>query len=195
MPAMQGTDVVRMLLTGSFALVEERIDVLTDDEWSERALPGTSLPGFVVWHCARILDWTVRCAIQGEPEVADTARWRERFPREWCYGAGIPDALADEIAASTTRAEVREYLADVRASVLTWFNAQTDLTLDAVPPLKANQVNRDGYLERSVWSEVEDLDGLKAWQLLARPCISHVRRHAGELDVLVGLLRARTRSR
>src|SRR5436305_1392582 len=139
MRRMQGTDVLRMLLVGSFNLIEERLAEVSDEEWGERALPGTSRLGFIAWHCARILDWTVQSAIQGDPEVADSAKWRQRFRREWCYGAGINGTLADEVAASTTRADVREYLAEVRAAVLTWFGGQTDASLDMKPPLKGNQ--------------------------------------------------------
>src|SRR5436190_284722 len=68
---MNGTAVIRMLLNGSFNMIQERLDGMTDEEWRERALPGTSKLGFILWHCTRILDWTVHCAFQGVPEVED----------------------------------------------------------------------------------------------------------------------------
>jgi hypothetical protein len=188
---MTGIELVRLLLVGSFGAVQERLTAISDDEWNERAFPGTSKPGFILWHCARILDWTVNSAFQGAPEVVDSAKWRSRFPREACYGAGIPESLADEVAASTSSSEVGEYLAEVKASVMEWFDRQTDATLDGKPPLKANQAARDGYLEPQIYAEVEDLDGLTGWNLLLRPSIAHIRRHMGEYDVLVGALRAR----
>lgn len=187
---MTGTDVLRMQLTGSFNLLQGRLEQVADGEWDRRALPGTSRLGFILWHGARIIDWTVHSAFQGAPEVADRPPWRERFAREACYGAGIPDSVADALAASTTRTAVMEYLAEVREAVFEWFDRQTDATLDPAVPLRANQASRPGYLDPAVWAEVSDLDGLPGWQLLARPAISHVRVHVGEYDVLVGVLRA-----
>src|SRR5207249_825026 len=43
---MNGTTVIRMLLNGSFNMIQERLDGMTDEEWRERALPGTSKLGF-----------------------------------------------------------------------------------------------------------------------------------------------------
>jgi hypothetical protein len=79
----------------------------------------------------------------------------------------------------------------VHAAVTAWFDAQTPETLDTIPPLKSNQEARPGYMDPAVWVEVEDLDGLQAWQLLARPCISHIRVHVGEFGVLLSALRSR----
>ena len=188
---MNGTTVIRMLLNGSFNMIQERLDGMTDEEWRERALPGTSKLGFILWHCTRILDWTVHCAFQGVPEIADRPEWRARFPREACYGAGIPDALADQVVDATNRTDVALYLGEVKVAVGEWFERQNDQTLDAVPPLKANQAGRPGYLDPAVWAEVEDLNGLPTWQILVRPCGAHIRRHMGEYDVLMQALRAR----
>src|SRR5207302_10988082 len=101
---MRGTDVLKMLLGGSFNMIDERLSAVTDVEWSERAIPGTSKPGFILWHCARILDWTIHSAIQGVPEIADTPKWRARSPPQAPDGAGIPVQVADEllVAASKT---------------------------------------------------------------------------------------------
>lgn len=188
---MTGTDVLRMQLNGSFNLIQARLEGIGDEEWNQRALPGTSKLGFILWHCARIVDWTVHSALTGRPEVADSPRWRERFPRSALYGAGIPDSMADELADSTTRGDVIDYLGEVRAAATEWLGRQTDADLDDTVSLKANQASRPDYLEPAVWAEVEDLDGLPAWQFLARPSISHVRLHAGEFDVLLHALRSK----
>lgn len=191
---MTGIDLLRMLLDGSFNLVENRIGELSDAEWDGRALDGTSKLGFILWHCARIIDWTAHSAIQGLPEVAERKPWRDLFPAGSCYGAGIPAALADAVSASVPRPHALAYLSEVRAAVVPWFDGQTPETLDAVPALKAHQRRTPGYLDPQVWAEVEDLDGLKAWQLLARPCASHIRVHVGEHDVLLGVLRSKSPS-
>ncbi len=192
---MTGVDVLRVLLSGSFGMVQERLNAISDQEWNQRAFPSTSKPGFILWHCARILDWTIHSALQGIAEVADSSTWQGRFAREACYGAGIADSLADEVTASTSRTEVAAYLRDVRAAVMDWFAKQTESSLDAAPPLKTNQANRAGYLDPNIWAEVEDLDGLPGSELLLRPAGAHIRRHMGEYDVLVGAMRSRTTTR
>ncbi|HYM97413.1 MAG TPA: DinB family protein [Candidatus Sulfotelmatobacter sp.] len=187
---MTGIDVLRMQLNGSFNLVQGRLADIRDDEWSRRALPGTSKLGFILWHCARILDWSVNYALAGAPELADGSRWRARFGSDALYGAGIPDSTADRLADSTSKNDVSEYFGEVRTAVDDWFGRQTEATLDVTVPLKANQARRPEYLEPSVWAAVSDLDGLPAWQFLARPCISHIRVHVGEFDVLLGAVRS-----
>ncbi len=56
--------------------------------------------------------------------------------------------------------------------------------------MEAHQQVKARYLAPEVWAEVSDLAGLPAWQILARPCISHIRVHAGEIDILRQSLRA-----
>lgn len=181
---------VGMLLKGSFAMLDERLQDVRDDEWRSRAVPGTNKPGFILWHCARIIDWTVCSAIQGVPEAADAAPWLERFRLHAGAGFGIPLELADEVAESTSAQEVSGYLADVRAAAMSWFGAQTDESLDAVPPMRTNQERHPFYLEPPVWAEISDLDGLPAWQLVLRPAGVHIRRHMGEYDLLLGAVRS-----
>src|SRR5205823_6356277 len=124
------------------------------------------------------------------PEVADSERWRDRFPREAAYGAGISAALADHVADSTSPPVMAEYLAEVRKPVLAWFDGQDERSLDVAPALQDHQALRPGYLDPSIWAEVADLNGLPAWQLLMRPAGAHIRRHMGEYDLLVEALRA-----
>jgi hypothetical protein len=192
---MTGVDVLRMLLEGSFNLIRTQMDGLSDEEWDQRAIHGTSKLGFIMWHCARIIDWTINSAIQGIPEVADREPWSQLFPAGSFYGAGISATLADTITAHVARADAVTYLVEVRAGVVPWFESQTPASLDAVPALKSHQQRTPGYLNREVWAEVEHLDGLAAWQLLARPCISHVRIHVGECEVLLNVLRSKTATR
>ncbi|HEY1419840.1 MAG TPA: DinB family protein [Candidatus Dormibacteraeota bacterium] len=187
---MTGTDVLRLQLDASFNLIQGRLDGLTDEEWNARALPETSKPGFILWHCARTLDWAIHSALQGAPEVADRPRWRDSFPSGALYGAGISDVVADTLAGSVARGDVIEYLGEVRPSVMDWLEGQTDATLDAKVQLRANQQHRQEYLEPSVWAEVASLDGLPAWQFLTRPCISHIRVHMGEIEVLLQAIRS-----
>lgn len=192
---MTGTDVLRMMLEGSFNLVRTRMDELNDAAWDQRAMHGTSKLGFILWHSTRIIDWTVNSAIQGMPEVADQEPWSELFPAGSFYGAGITDTLADTITSRVSRRDALAYLDEVRTCVMQWFDRQTPASLDAVPALKSHQQQTPGYLDPPVWAEVEHLEGLAAWQLLARPCTSHVRIHVGEYDVLLNALRSKAAAR
>ena len=186
---------MKTLLSGSFGMLKERLDAVSDREWNERAFPGTSKPGFILWHCARILDWTANSAFQGAPEVVDSPKWRAAFPREACYGAGIPDFLADHVVGTTTSKVVAEYLGEVKASVMGWFETLTDEVLDAPVAIKDHQAKREGYLAPAIWAEVEDLDGIIGWNFLLRPSVGHIRRHMGEYDLLVGALQSRAEAR
>lgn len=186
---MRGSDVVGMLLRGSFAMVEERLRDVREGEWRARVLPHTNKPGFVLWHCARIIDWTVASAIRGVPEIADSAPWSERFPAEAGAGFGISLELADGVAETVSARDVREYLAEVKASALEWFATQDDRSLDVAPPMRANQERHPQYLEPQAWADIADLDGLPAWQLVLRPAGVHIRRHMGEYDLMVEVLR------
>lgn len=190
---MNGTDVLRLQLTGSLNLIAERLEAMSDGEWNRRALPGTNKLGFILWHCARIVDWAVHSALQGAPEVADRKPWAHVFPRHAFYGAGIEASVADSVTEHVTRAQAAAYLTEVRKAVLEWFERQSDRTLDATTPLRDRQAARTGYFEPPVWAEVASLDGLPAWQILARPAVSHVRVHIGEYDVLLQALRTAER--
>jgi DinB superfamily len=182
---MTGRDLLELQLAGSFNLLRERLDGLSEPEWTARSISGTSLPGFTFWHAARIIDWAVHCAIQGVPEIADRPEWQPLRAAEFAYGAGITSAEADQVAHSVSRQQVRDYLGAVQPKALEWLRGQRDADLDRVPEFEAHQRVKPRYLTPSVWAEVSDFVGKPAWQILARPCIAHIRVHAGEIDILV----------
>ena len=187
---MTGKDVLQMQLTGSFNILQERLATVSDREWTARDIPSVSLPGFTFWHAARIIDWGIHCAIQGVPEVADRPEWRGLLADQLAYGAGITSDEADGVAQSVRRDDLSGYLDAVKDAGLGWLGSQTDTDLDRVPDLEAHQRVKPRYLTPPVWDEVSGLAGKPAWQILARPCISHIRVHAGEIDVLLQSLRA-----
>jgi hypothetical protein len=189
---MTGKDVLEMQLTGSFNLLRDRLRTVSDQEWTAREVAGTSLIGFVFWHASRTIDWAIHCAIQGEPEVADRPQWRRLRAAELAYGAGITQAEADSAAHAISRVEVTGYLDDLKTASLGWLRERSDSDLDRVPDFEAHQRANPRYLTPPVWAEVSDLAGLSTWQILARPCISHIRVHAGETDALLQVIRART---
>lgn len=189
---MTGKDVLQMQLNGSFNLLRERLESMSDEEWTTRGIAGSNKLGFFVWHAARIIDWGVHCAIQGVPEIADRAEWTALRGTELAYGAGITTEEADQVADSVSREQVRGYLAALQPAALGWLSQQSDRDLDRVPDFKAHQQAKARYLTPPVWEEVSDFVGLPTWQILARPCISHIRVHAGEVDTLLKAIRAKT---
>jgi hypothetical protein len=186
---VKAKDILQMQLQGSFGMLRERLETITDDEWTARVIPGTSLLGFALWHAARTIDWGVHCAVQGVPEVADRPGMKSLRASEYAYGAGITDDEADRLAHSVTKDLVRGYLDALQPAVLDWFGDQSDSDLDNVPDIEAHQRGKPRYLEPAVWAEVSDLAGRPVWQILARPCISHIRVHVGQVDILRQALR------
>jgi hypothetical protein len=185
---MTGIDVLRLLLNGSFANISGRLAQLGDEDWDRRAVPGTSKVGFILWHAARILDWT-HSSLAGVPEVAHRDPWRDRFPKEALCGFGISASVADMVPHAVSRSETIAYLADVKTAFLEWFDRQTPEMLDARVSLRTPAAEQAGYLAPAVWEEISDLDGIPAWQMILRPSGGHIRAHQGEFDTLVGLLR------
>lgn len=187
---MKARDILQIQLTGSFNLLDELIESMTEDEWTARRIHGSSKPGFVVWHAARIIDWGVHCAIRGVPEVATGPGQRGLLASEMAYGAGISDEEADTVASRVSRSTVAAYLSALRPSVLAWLESQSDADLERIPEMEAHQRANPRYLNASVWAEVESLKSVPAWQILARPCISHIRIHVGEVQTLIRGIRA-----
>ena len=188
---MTGKDILQMELTGSFNVLQERLETVSDAEWGARAIPEGNMLGFTLWHSARILDWGVHCAIQGIPEVAERPEWRRLLASEAAYGAGIPAELADRVARSVSREDVKGYLGAVRLSSLAWLKGVSDDDLDRAPDLYEHQKANPRYVEPPVWAEVSSLAGLPAWHILARPCIMHIRLHLGEINLTLQAVRSR----
>ncbi|HEY4845088.1 MAG TPA: DinB family protein [Candidatus Dormibacteraeota bacterium] len=186
---MTGKDVLEMQLTGSFNLLRDRLATVSAEEWIAREIPGTSLIGFTFWHAVRIIDWGVHCAIQGVPEVADRPEWGRLGAAQLAYGAGITPDEADKVARSVSRTDIAGYLEAVREVALPWLRARSEADLDRVPDFEGHQRVKPRYLTPPVWDEVSDLAGLPTWQILARPCVSHIRVHAGEIDILLQAIR------
>lgn len=180
-----------MQLRSSCGLIAERSRAAAP-QWAERAFAGASLPGFVVWHCARIIDWGVNAVVRREPEVATTDRWRERIGYERGHGAGLTLSDADLAAAAMTPGDVTAYATDLMTVIDGWMSTVTDADLDREVDVHAACATNPRYETPAAWAEVENLDHLPAAQFLVRPCVAHIRVHMGELDTLLAVLTARS---
>lgn len=183
-------ELLRFQLNGSFNVLKEVASGASDDEWTARPFAVANLIGFTVWHAARTIDWAVNCALRDRDEVAQNAGWKDVDVPEAFFGAGATRETADRIAHSVPRRRVIEYLTAVGPEALAWLDATPDDWLNHPVNLKSERARQRGYMTEAVWREINDLDGIPRWQLLARPCISHIRVHYGELTSQLESLRA-----
>ncbi len=188
---MTDKDILEFLLGASFNLLQERIQSVSETEWSTKAIPEGNPLGFILWHATRTVDWAIHCAIQGVPEVVDRPEWKHLLASEAAYGAGVSPQEAERVAQVVHRDDVRQYLDAVRETSLAWLSSTPAADLDQVPDLLGHQEANRRYLDPPVWGEVSSLAGLPAWKIIARPGVTHVRLHSGELDLALQVVRAR----
>jgi hypothetical protein len=185
---MTGTDILRMQLRGSCDLIAETARA-SSDVWLSRAFATASLPGFTLWHCARIIDWGVQTVVRDVAEVGAAPEWRERIRYDLGHGAGLTREQADDAARTATPAAVAAYAESLRDAIDGWLDSVSDADLDRAVDVRAANRRHPLYASPEAWAEIQHLDGAPAWQVLARPCISHIRLHAGEVEALSAVLR------
>ena len=186
---MDAKGILQFQLNGSFNLLTEIAEEATDLEWRSRSFPAANLVGFTVWHGARTLDWAVNCVMRDSPEVADQSEWRDIKVAGAVFGAGVSRETADEVVERVTRTRVGAYIKAVRQETLAWLGDLRDEDLSATTDLKQRHAAKPEYMAPAVWEEVESLHGIPGWQFLARPCMSHIRVHYGELKTQLEALR------
>lgn len=187
---MDAKGLLQFQLNGSFKLLTEVAQGATDDEWRSRAFPGANLVGFTVWHGARTMDWAVNCVMRGAPELADRSEWQDVKVEGAAFGAGASREAADAVAGTVPRARVAAYLAALRDDAMAWLAAEPNDNLLAPTDLRGRHQAKPEYMAPAVWEELEDLDGIPGWQFVARPCVSHIRVHYGQVTSELEALRA-----
>jgi hypothetical protein len=185
---MTGTDVLRMQLMGSCDMVAAQARE-AEDIWLTRAFDSASLPGFVLWHCARVLDWAVHAVVRDTVEVGEAREWRERIRYDLGHGAGLTREQADDAARTVGPEDIASYAAALRESITDWIDTITDNDLDGPADVRRAAQRNPLYATAAAWEEVEGLHGVPVWQVLARPAVSHIRMHMGELELLSAMLR------
>jgi hypothetical protein len=71
----------------------------------------------------------------------------------------------------------------------TWLGEISEEVLDQVPNARAHLAAFAEYQTPGYMEEVNNLYDLPAWGLLIRPCMGHVQRHLGEVDITKDVLR------
>ncbi|MEO6892556.1 MAG: DinB family protein [Ktedonobacteraceae bacterium] len=171
-------------------------DDLTDIEWLRRAVPDTNLFGFILWHLPRTQDAIIHILIRGEASVVGAEPWMSRGGLA-TPGIGFGSTLAetDQLACSLQKTAVLEYADAVHQSILSWLSTLSADDLDLVPNLLAHAEQAGAPdLYPALRSTALDLEGRPVWGLLAGTCLSHLRAHLAELDLLKRILRGQVRS-
>ena len=188
-------ELLRLQLAGSFRLLAEVVDSTSDEEWTARPHPRANLLGFAPWHGARIIDWGINHVVRDRDELVDGPEWKGVNVAGGLFGAGIARDVADRTATDVPRSLLSDYLKALRDDTLAWFDSLPPDDLDLPVDLERGRARKPEYHAEAVWREISDLDGLPAWQFIARPCISHIRVHYGGVTEQVELVRALSAAR
>jgi hypothetical protein len=165
-------------------------DDLTEEEWLTRPGPDQNRIGYTVWHIARAQDHFFHSWIRGMDEIVHSDRWAKwRALRRLGIGVGITLAESDEIASSVQLVDVLTYADEVHQALIAWLAKIDEKELDRVPYAQEYlaafpEYQTSGYLE-----EISNLFDLPVWGLLIRPCMGHIHRHCGELEITKDILR------
>src|SRR5438067_831663 len=90
--------ILEFQVNGSFNILKQTIEGMTDEEWTSRPYPSANLVGFTAWHSLRTIDWAINTAIRGVPELAADPEWRDRTPAGAYVGAGAGEELLPFLA-------------------------------------------------------------------------------------------------
>ncbi len=191
---MNGVGVLKAQMDVVHGMLARLIEGMRPDELTARPAPGLNLPGYTLWHMAATPDWVVHVVLRGIPEVRTQERWTQNpginppLPPFGCTSA-----QADGVAHAVTRDDLLAYARDVQTATHAWLVTLTDADLDRVPDLATNA--RRYPVERITPDYLAEIADQTAWntaRFLASPCIGHLRGHAGEIDVHLELLRAKS---
>lgn len=193
---MNTIDYLDRQLTNINRLLHEIVGDVSEEEWLSRAAPGQNRIGFITWHIARTQDTVVQTWIRTVPEVLhrpEWAHWEELRPLG--MGAGIRLEEADRIAAVVRMDETFTYVDLVHQEIVTWLRQQNEDDLDQVPDSTKNLAPFPEYQATGFHAELGGMFNQPIWNLLMRPCIGHIHRHLGELQLAKTLVRAQAEMR
>lgn len=178
-------------LANIHAIFHDLVQDISEQEWLERPAPGQNRLGFNIWHIPRTQDNFVQLWIRGEAEIFHQPPWAHwQTLRPAGIGVGITLAEADAVATQVQRDETLAYADAVHEATLAWLRQSHDDDLDQVPNAVAHLAPYPEYQTPGYHVEIGSLIGQPVWSLLMRPCIGHVHRHLGELELSKALLRA-----
>ena len=186
---MNAASLLEKQLSGVNSMLHYVLDNMTDFEWTERAVAGQNLIGFISWHVVRTQDFTIQTMIRGLPELIAEERWADKGSLLAPVYSGITLEEADRIAQSVRRADVLEYADAVSGITSAWLSGVIDAELDVVPQVEAHLAPYPAYRHSGFQEEIVGQDKMPVWRLITGPCIGHVRGHIGEMQAMKAVLR------
>jgi len=167
--------------------VFDRTEPDEPDAWLRRGAPGTNLPGFVFWHAARGLDFTVQAGIRGVPEVIEAEPWAAMPWARLGLGVGYSLAEADELAVLVDPTEVVAYADAVRSELSQWLRSASDEVLEAENHVLDNVRTLPAYnypdnLKQTTW-----MQGMPVWVVISLSAFAHSWSHLDEVELLTRL--------
>jgi hypothetical protein len=188
---MKMTAFLEQQFTNTNALFAKIAGDISEEEWLQRPGPGQNRIGYTVWHIPRTQDNFVCSWVQGLPEVLYRPEWSHWAAlRPLGIGVGIAGPEADGVAAATTRDDVMAYEEAVFRAIARWLHSICDDELEAIPDVARHLAPFPHYQTPSYLAETEGLRGRPVWDMLMRPCIGHIHRHLGELELAKSLVRS-----
>jgi hypothetical protein len=178
-------------LTNINALLHDIAGDISEQEWRSRPAPNQNMVGYIVWHIPRTQDNFVQLWARGIPEVfhrPDWLHWQQL--QRLGIGVGITSQEADEIATTTHLPETLNYADVVHQEILSWLRQISDADLDHTPYATRHLAAFPEYQTEGYHQEINSLFNQPVWNLLMRPCIGHVHRHLGELELAKAVVRA-----
>jgi hypothetical protein len=191
MKIMNAVTLLDKQLANINAIFHSLADDLTDQEWITRPAPGQNRVAYLAWHLPRVQDSHIHTWVRGIPEVVHGDRWSQwGHLRRFGNGIGITLAEADEVALSVRRDDVLAYADAVYSESSAWLDSLSDVDLDRIPDTRLHLSPYPEYQTPGFYEEVSSLLDQPIWSQLMRPCIGHIHRHLGELELVKAVLRA-----
>lgn len=187
---MKTTTYLENQLTNLHVLLHDIVGDISAAEWLDRAAPGQNRIGFTIWHMPRTQDNIVQLWIRGEREVMHGVEWAKWHAlRPYGIGTGISFDEAEAVATQVNLTETLAYADAVHAEIMGWLRQCSDEDLDHVPDVAAHLAPYPEYQLAEYQRQLGILFNQPTWSLLMRPCIGHLHRHLGELQLAKTLLR------
>lgn len=167
------------------------VDDFTAQEWVSRAAPGQNRVGFIIWHMPRTHDNIVQLWMRGGTELFYRPEWAHWHPlKPYGIGTGVTLAEADMIAETVQVAETLAYADAVHHEIIEWLHTLSDTDLDQIPNADAHLAPYPEFQAKGFREQTDRLRNQPIWDLFLRPCVGHIYRHLGELQLAKAVLRA-----
>ncbi len=187
---MDSIEILQKQFASIFAIFQGIVGDFAEEEMVSRPAPEQNMIGYTAWHMPRTLDAHVQTWIRGVPEVVHGERWSDwKSLRHLGYGVGVTLQEADEIARTIQIPDVLDYADAVDQEITTWLEHLDEKDLDQMPEISKHLSQYPEYQTEGLRREAGDLYEQPTWTHLLYPCIGHIQRHLGELEIIKAIIR------